>query len=157
MEFWNEFLETVSDLLETEQVKELQDITHHLSLTCYEHSVFVAYLSFCTARKMGLDYRAAARAGLLHDLYLYDSATVPAVSHCFNHSSRALENAREVCELSEKEENIILAHMWPLSKAMPKSREAVVVSLCDKYCATVEVLHIWHKMKLRSRIPATGL
>lgn len=151
---WADFLDIVSDLLEKESVQKLWDIKHHVSLSCYEHSVFVAYMSYRTARKLGLDYVSAARAGLLHDLYLYDSDKESVIRHCLNHASSALENAKDLCDLNEKEENIILAHMWPLSRVMPKSREAFVVSMCDKYCATMEFMHVWHRMKIRRRMPA---
>lgn len=157
MELWNAFIETIADLLETDSVRELKNIQHHMTISCYEHSVFVAYLSYCSAYKLGLDCAAAARAGLLHDLYLHETSEMSQVKHYFTHASCALRNAKEVCCLSKKEENIILAHMWPLSKVMPKSREALLVSMCDKYCAMVEGLQIWKKMKIRRRIPAAGL
>jgi len=153
---WNEFVETVSDLLENEKVKQLRKIEHHLSLSCYEHSVFVAYMSFCLAKKLGADRRCAARAGLLHDLYLYDTSDVSHTYHCFNHANHALLNARTVCDLSGKEENIILSHMWPLSRALPRSCEAVIVTMCDKYCASAEFLHIWQMMKIRRRLSFLG-
>ena len=154
MNYWNEFLTVVADLLETESVQSMWNIKHHLYLSCFEHSVFVAYISYCTARRLGRDSTAAARAGLLHDFYLYDSHAGFQLKHYFTHASCALENAREICELSQVEENIILAHMWPFSAALPKSGEAFIVCLCDKYCAMVEGLHIWHHMKIRRRIPA---
>lgn len=154
MNLWNSFLEAVGDLIETESVKELWNITHHMSLSCYEHSVFVAYTSYCTAYKMGLDCVSAARAGLLHDLYLYDTNEMSQFKHYFTHAEHALANAREVCDLSNKEENIIASHMWPASKVAPRSPEAFIVSACDKYCAVAEFLHIWHRMKIRRRIPA---
>ena len=141
--------------MKTESVQKLWDIKHHLSLSCYEHSMFVAYMSYCAARKLGLDHVAAARAGLLHDLYLYESHKTSWLRHYFTHASHALANARKLCDLSRQEENIILAHMWPLSGAMPRSWEALVVSLCDKYCAVIEGLHIWHRMKIRLRMPAS--
>lgn len=154
---WNEFLEIVADLLKHDSVQALWDIKHHLGLSCYEHSVFVAYTSYCVAKKFDLDCVAAARAGLLHDLYLDSTADDSRVKHYFTHASHALENARRVCELSEKEENIILAHMWPFSGTLPKSREAYIVSMCDKSCATIEGLRIWYRLSIRRRIPAMGV
>ena len=38
------------------------------------------------------------------------------------------------------EENIIVSHMWPLARKMPRYREALVVNLADKLCATAEVV-----------------
>ena len=67
------FVNCVRDLLDSPEVQSMRALPHHPGTSCYEHSVFVAYVSFRLARRWGLDYRAAARAGLLHDLYLYDA------------------------------------------------------------------------------------
>ena len=58
----------------------------------------------------------AARGGLLHDLYLYDSKDKSAHPgwQCFDHPRAAARNAGELTWLSDKERNIILSHMWPL-------------------------------------------
>ena len=69
---WQCFLDCVGDLLFTPEVQSMRHIPHHPGTSCYEHSVFVAYVAFRLARRWGLDYLAAARGGLLHDLYLYD-------------------------------------------------------------------------------------
>ena len=69
---WHCFLDCVGDLLFTPEVQSMRDIPHHPGTCCYEHSVFVAYVAFRLARRWNLDYMAAARGGLLHDLYLYD-------------------------------------------------------------------------------------
>ena len=42
---------------------------HTKGISCYDHSLFVAYVAFTLCRACKLDYRAAARGGLLHDLY----------------------------------------------------------------------------------------
>lgn len=154
---WNDYLSCVEDLIETEEVHSMRALPHHIGNTCYEHSVFVSYTAFRLARGLGLDYVTAARAGLLHDLYLYNSRDHRNYEglQCFAHPKAALRNARALCgELSPKEENIILSHMWPLSPRMPRSREAVLITLVDKVCATVEAMHIWHRMRLRTLLPA---
>ena len=46
---------------------------HHGHISTLDHSLFVAYCSYRAARALRLDETAAARAGLLHDLYLYDT------------------------------------------------------------------------------------
>ena len=48
-------------------------------------------------------------------------------------------NARNYFQITQKEQNIIQSHMWPLTfRHMPTCREAVIVCLADKYCAVVE-------------------
>lgn len=152
------FGETVRDLLDTEQVRSMRGIRHHFDVTCYDHSVFVSYVAFRLARRLGWDYLAAARGGLLHDLYLYDPkqpGSHPG-NQCFDHPKAALKNAGELTHLTAVEENIIISHMWPLARKRPRYREAVVVNLADKLCATAEVFRIYHAMGMRRRLAAVG-
>ena len=114
----------------------MREIRHHPGVSCYEHSVFVSYTAFRLAERMGLDSRTAARGGLLHDLYLYDPHTLHSYQQCFAHP------------VAPKEENIILAHMWPIARRRPHSGEAYAVCLADKVCAIAEVLQIWRRMRI---------
>ena len=137
------FFRCVQDLLDTPEVRSMRQFPHHPRTTCYEHSVCVAYVAYRLARRWGLDYRAAARAGLLHDLYLYNSREKPSYygNQCFTHPVVALKNAWALCgSLTPMEENIIVSHMWPLARKMPRYKEALVVNLADKLCATAEVV-----------------
>ncbi|MEG0441016.1 MAG: HD domain-containing protein [Oscillospiraceae bacterium] len=145
------FVRCVSDLLTTEQVQKMRQWRHHFDVTCYDHSIFVSYVAFRLARRWRLDYTAAARAGLLHDLYLYDphDKTAHPGNQCLDHPRFALRNAKSLVELTPVEENCIISHMWPLSPRMPKCKLAVVVNLADKICATLEVSHIYNVMQVR--------
>ena len=153
---WTSFLDCLDGLIETPQVQSMRSLPHHPGVNCYEHSVFVAYVAFRLARRWGLDYRSCARAGLLHDLYLYrwnDQSAHPGLQ-CFDHPVFALRNAMTLTHLSKLERNIILAHMWPLAFHLPHSREAWVVSLADKLCATAEVVQLFRRMKIRAVLAA---
>ena len=89
---------------------------------------------------------AAARAGLLHDLYLCDwkKARVSPWQRLLVHPQMALENAEQF-GLSELERDIILKHMWPVTlRRIPRHRESVVVNLADKLCASAEFLRIYN-------------
>lgn len=153
------YLDMMRPLLDTREVQSMGQWNHHFGVTTYEHSLFVSYVAFRLARRLGLDPYAAARAGLLHDLYLY--SPYRADSHpgnqCFYHPIAALENARAlVPDLSEEEENSIVAHMWPLAYHMPRCKLAFVISFSDKLCATLEILKIYHLMRLRDVMPASS-
>lgn len=149
----------VRDLLVTPEVQSMRDIPHHPGMNCYDHSVFVAYVAFRLARRWGLDWRAAARAGLLHDLYLYDSKdkTQYEGNQCFAHPKAALKNARTLTDLTPMEENIILSHMWPLARSMPRYKEALVVNLADKLCATAEVSRVYHHIRWARSVTAVAV
>lgn len=152
------FLSVVQGLLDTQEVQSMAQWRHHFDVTCYEHSLFVSYVAFRLARRLGLDYCAAARAGLLHDLYLYspyDPTSHPG-NQCLYHPVAALHNAQAlVGDLTPEEENSILTHMWPLAVHMPKCRLAVIINLSDKLCATLEVLRLYHLLKVREAMPAS--
>ena len=136
------FLKCVGSLLDSREVSSMKQWRHHFSITCYEHSLFVSYVAFRLARYFGWDFRAAARAGLLHDLYLY-------------HPEFALRNAQALCpDLSDKESNAIVSHMFPLAVHLPRCREALVVNMADKFCATVEVIHLYQTRRLQRWLPA---
>lgn len=145
----------VEDLINTKQVEAMKQWRHHFSVTTYDHSLFVSYVAFRMARRLGRDYRMAARMGLLHDLYLYDSHDKSAHpgNQCFDHPVAAARNAAQLVELSAKEENIIVSHMWPLAKTMPHSAEALIVNAADKFCATLEVSCLSRIKRIQRWIP----
>ena len=152
---WDEYRSMVEQLLLTKTVQGMQQHAHHGSLSCFEHSVFVSYIAFRIARRVGIDAYAAARAGLLHDLYLYNPALM-GMKQCFFHPQAAFENAKNLCpDLSEKEGNAIRSHMFPLSKEFPHSKEALAVNLADKFCATVEALRIFNRLPIRAFVRTT--
>lgn len=152
---WEEYRTLMDDVLLTEMVQQMREHSHHFDISCYEHSVFVSYIAFRLARKWHLDERIAARAGLLHDMYLYDPA-IMGLRQCAVHPIAAFENAKMLCpDLTEKEGNAIRSHMFPLSSEFPKSREAVCVNMADKFCATVETLKIFARLPIRQLVQKT--
>ncbi len=134
-----EFADQIDDLLHTPAVQNLQYYPHHHRVTRYEHVLLVAQLSFRIARAWGLDSRAVARSALLHDLY-HGGKDANYLRHSRTHPLTALHNAMNVTTLSEKEQNIIASHMWPLCTARPRSREAWLVNAVDTLTAFVDVL-----------------
>ena len=54
----------------------------------------------------------------------------------------ALKNATLFFQINEKETDIILKHMWPLTVKPPRYKEAFIVCLLDKFCCLVETLKI---------------
>lgn len=153
--FESEFLECVGDLLQEPSVLAMDDIKQHANgISCLDHCIFVSYMSFCMCKRMGLDCKAAARAGLLHDLYLCDwsTTTVGPWERLLIHPEMALRNA-ESFGLSELEKDIILKHMWPITiKKIPRHRESAVVNIADKLCASAEVLRIYKLLYLSTRL-----
>jgi uncharacterized protein len=137
----DEFRESMSELLRHEKFKRLADFKQHYKSTRLKHSVEVGYFSFYVAKLLGLDYISAGKAALLHDLYFHREDSL---KHRFKtlrkHPKEALENALEICDLSEKERDIIAKHMWLLTIKPPKSAEGFVVTFVDKYCASKDFI-----------------
>ncbi|RZS92866.1 uncharacterized protein EV209_2609 [Cuneatibacter caecimuris] len=138
-----EYISCVEDILDSSVFQSMNQYIQHGHTTCLEHCVQVSYLSYRICRLYGLDSRAAARAGLLHDLFLYDWHTVAKETgnhfHGFTHPRVAMNNAQEHFTLTDKERDMILKHMWPLTVIPPKSREGFVLMYADKYCSIAEV------------------
>lgn len=136
-----EFEEIIKDIENNETVQEMKNFKQHYDTSCYDHCRNVAYISYKICKKFNLDYKAAARAGMLHDLFLYDwrkRENGRKGLHAFTHPKTALENAKKYFELSEKEEDIILKHMWPVTIKLPKYSESYIITLADKYSAICE-------------------
>jgi uncharacterized protein len=139
---FDEFMAQVEDLMASSAVRRMRWYRHHLNVNRLEHSVSVAYLSFLVVRQLGGDARAAARGGLLHDLFLYDPRERDSYQgpHSLVHPRVALQNARRHFALSELEEEIILTHMFPVGTAAPRRLESFAVCLVDKVCAVNEFI-----------------
>jgi len=138
---YEEFEEIISDIERNAEVQEMNNFRHHNKTTRYLHSKSVAYESYNVCKKLGLDYTSAARGGMLHDLFLYDSkigSPNEKGMQLFTHPRLALNNANRLFELNKKEQNIILRHMWPVTIIPPKYLEGFIVTIMDKHCAIKE-------------------
>lgn len=148
----DEYYSCVEDLLENELVIKMDSFIQHGLTSTLKHCIDVSYKSYKIAKKLNLDYVSSARAGLLHDFYLYDWHDLEKEKNLFKkhgyvHPTIALNNAKENFELTELEEDIISKHMWPLTlRSVPKHRESMLVSLVDKYTSTKETVHPYLKV-----------
>lgn len=149
LEETSEFSNIVKDLINNETVKQMKNFRQHYETSCYEHCFKVAFYSYIICKKLSLDYKAAARSGMLHDLFLYDwrkRNPNRKSLHAFHHPRVALNNSLKITELSCIEQDIILKHMWPLTIILPKYKESYIVSFVDKYCALAESLSYYKSL-----------
>lgn len=138
-EFYNE----IKDIATNPVVLRMKLYPHHGSTNCYQHCMNVAYYNYQWCKFLGLDARSAARAGMLHDLFLYDWHTHAAKTgdrfHGLTHPKVAYNNAMKFFELNRKEKDIILNHMWPVTIfKIPRTKEGWITTLTDKYCGACE-------------------
>ena len=147
------------EILQSQELRNAYNQTHHTWSTVGEHTirVAVASLAICYAlRKLHIrtDTSAVVKAALCHDLgILGRHEKYKTKKECsMQHPADSAEIARRlVKDLPEKSADIIERHMWPAghSKA-PNSLEGVIVSLADKYAAVKDLL-------LGSEIQHTGI
>lgn len=145
------FHSCIEDLLNTEPVRRMESFVQHSDVSTLEHSVFVAFVSFVVCKKLHLNYHAAARGALLHDLFLYDWHLPEnrGKLHGFKHPAAALKNADKFFHLTDIEKDIIAKHMWPITILPPRYVESLVVSMADKFCASCEVVGLNRQVWVR--------
>lgn len=135
------FRSCVDKILSNDEVSALGSYKHHHFTTRLQHSLNVSYYSYCLCRKLGWDYRSAARAGLMHDLYFFENTSVDENGQKLlkNHPFDALRNSERIFELNDIEKDAIVNHMWPcVCINRPQFKESLAVSFSDKFCAVME-------------------
>ena len=144
-----EFIEIIEDLLQNKMVQDMKNYRQHYETSCYDHCLQASYYCYKICKKRNWDYVSAARATMVHDLFLYEwRKRQPDRKglHAFTHPRTAYENACKIMDLNKKEKDIILKHMWPLTIKFPRYKESFLLTLVDKYCALSESYH-----EIRSR------
>ena len=144
-----EFNEIISDIANNEIVLKMRNFRQHYNTSCYEHCKYVAYYTYLICKKFNLDYISATRGAMLHDLFLYDwrkKVDGRKGLHAFTHPKTALENSLKLFDLNNKEKDIILKHMWPVTIIPPKYLEGFVITFVDKHCALSETFNSFAKI-----------
>ena len=137
-----EYKEIVDHILTSDEFKEIKKIEHH-GVTRFDHSLKVSYYSYKLAKFLKLDSDEVARGGLLHDFFVSDEnrTAKDRFISTFIHPKKAARNANEVFNISDKEQDIIRTHMFPINLAVPRYIESWLVSLVDKTVALAEFTH----------------
>lgn len=148
-----EYRDLVSDILQNEDFLKLRLYRQHNWSNRLMHSINVSYMSWYLAKKWHCNKKVAARAGLLHDFCLFDFHEKPPTGEhqAFFHPKAAAENSIEYFHVSERERSAILTHMFPLGP-IPKNKEAWIITLADKICATAELCSITIALARKGRI-----
>lgn len=137
-----EYIEIVNPILKNKEFLKRKLYHHHENRSVYGHSLLVSIRSYHLAKRLGLDYQAAAIGGLLHDFYYNDwqlnnKKTALWCAHGFIHAKEAVENSKILFPdlIDKKVENIIKRHMFPLNFIPPLYLESWIICLVDKYCS----------------------
>ena len=142
-EWKQDFYKEIEDIARHPVVLRMKLYPHHGNTNCYQHCMNVAYYNYQWCRFLHLDARSAARAGMLHDLFLYDWHTharktgdhFPGLTH----PDTACQHACKFFELNSVEKDIIRNHMWPVTfYRLPRTKEGWITTITDKYCGACE-------------------
>ena len=140
-----EFLNIIEEFVNNATVQEMKNYRQHYETSCFDHCYMVAFYCYLICKKYHLDYISISRAAMVHDLFLYDwRVRQPNRKglHAFTHAKLACENASQIFNLSQKEKDMIITHMWPVTLQFPTSIEGLILTFVDKYCATSETLAV---------------
>ena len=132
-----QYVSIVEDILDNKEFGKTKEIVHH-GLDRMGHSLRAYKIS----KILGLDYKSAARAGLLHDFFLQnnqESNLKERAQTLVKHPQYAVENASKEFRLNELEKDIITTHMFPIAPKIPRYLESWVVNLVDDAVAIAEV------------------
>lgn len=128
----------VNDILSNREFKKLENYKHH-STNRLEHSKRVSFYAYKMCKNLGLDYKSAARGGLLHDFFLNSYDESGKKDLLLSHPLIALYNANKHFVLNDTEKDIIRSHMFPVNiKIKPKYKESYVITLVDKVSCIYE-------------------
>ena len=136
-----EYMQIIKDILENKSVQQMKQYRQHFNVTCFDHCLFVSYNTYLLCKRYNLDYISAARAGMVHDLFLYDwrkRQDGRKGLHAYTHPMQAYRNASTFLKLNDKEKDMIIKHMWPVTLALPRYKETFLMIFLDKYFAVEE-------------------
>ena len=134
----DDYKEITKEILENSEFLKRKDYNHHENISVYTHSLMVSYYSYKIAKKLKLDYKSTAIAGILHDFYYEDWQKSKKRKlkelHGFVHAKEALNNSKEHFDylLNDKISNSIVRHMFPLNIIPPKYFEGWIITIVDK-------------------------
>ena len=146
----NRDLETYGkEVLESEEMKQAFEQTHHLWSTVGEHTMRVTVTSILICyvlKKLGIKVKLpiVVVGALCHDLGMLGRAEkYESDKECHReHPKESVIVAQEILEdLPEEVKDVIERHMWPMGESKaPNSIEGVIVSVADKYNAVKDLV-----------------
>ena len=142
----NDILLYGKDILNSEAFRKAASEKHHVHGTVYDHTINVCVVSLQLARQLtnrGVEVRKKdlVQAALCHDLGMIsrDSKYEDQLDTWRRHPQESARTARMlVPDLSPEAEEMILSHMWPVGGPLPASKEAILLSMADKYASMAD-------------------
>ena len=144
-----EFYKIIEPIIIEKEFQRRKEYPHHINESVYEHVIRVSYDCYKIGKRLGMDYKSLTIAGLLHDFYekpwQYSNEKKPFFQkHAFTHAKEAVINSKKYFGtdiITQKVESIMITHMFPLNKKIPRNREAWLLTLIDKADSIDFILH----------------
>ncbi len=132
-----EFFDIIKPIIGNSEFQKLKNIKHH-GITRYDHCLRVAYFSYKVTKALKLDYIEVTEAALLHDFFFDEADSEDSLKILKNHPNIAVENAKKYFFLTDKQQDIIEKHMFPIGLKPPLYLESWVVDIVDDVAAIYE-------------------
>lgn len=157
------FYDIVEDIISHPEFIKTKNIEHHGKYnSVYHHSIAVANFAFEFSRSLKLKNEIVVditRAALLHDFFGYDRKDYTCNKysnskknrkgirrfthmHPFMHGDMAAKNAAVYFNLSERQSDAIVKHMFPVSPFPPMYTEGWIVTYADKMVSIKEMFFV---------------
>lgn len=137
-QYYNEeFQNIIQPILDNKEFKKTKEQIHH-GISRFDHLVRVSYYSYLITKVLGLSYKETTRAALLHDFFLEETKDDSALKALQKHPYYALENAKKYYNLTDREEDIIKTHMFPVTFKPPRYLESWIVDIVDDIAGMYE-------------------
>ncbi|MBQ6594549.1 MAG: HD domain-containing protein [Clostridia bacterium] len=137
------FRRQLKEIATDERMRETRGHRQHGRVSTRSHEARVALVCWRLDRRLrlGADEATLLRGAMLHDFYLYDWHRDTRGWHGLRHAARAARNAERYFGADERVKHVIRCHMWPLDPTrIPRTREAWLVCLADKYVSLCETV-----------------
>ena len=144
-----EYYQIIKPILKEAEMQRRKEFPHHINESVYAHVLRVSYDCYRIGKFLHMDYKSLAIAGLLHDFYekpwQYCKEKKPFLqNHAFTHAREAVENSRRIFGsemVTPKIEQIMITHMFPINRRIPRSKEAWLLTLVDKADSIDFIMH----------------
>lgn len=149
-------------ILRSDAFRQAASQTHHLRGTVLDHTLNVCIVSMWLCRQLkdkgkDVNEKDLVQAALCHDLGMLDRENKykDRINSWREHPKESARIARElVPDLSVEAEQMILSHMWPVAGSPPRSKEAKLLCMADKYASMADWKSFLTKRKFADHVKA---
>lgn len=144
------FYDIFSEFNQINKYRELKSIVHH-GTNRLDHITRVSKVSFFISKKLGLDYISCTRGAMMHDFFTEDDMKRSDDKYKVflkTHPMVALDNSKNYFKINNIEEDIILNHMYPISRNKPCYKESKIVCISDKLVSFYEFFRYSLKLEV---------